>query len=278
MTLEMTLGIGILSWKGGDTLRTSLESYKQTNLFSLFDEKVIFLPEQQDYETRIAYEYGLNVFGHQNNLGILGGFKALAESMTTEYILLLENDCPLIENFTEASRQITLAKHLLTTNQADVVRLRHREHAGQDWSVLRKYRNFYPAPNALWFTKLYCSIKRALRPKKAERLKGWSIYAPESYRKSLFPTCVTYNVDNDCYLIDSEFLPWTNQSIVIKRDFFLKTIIAYAENATTKRRINHFRNLEIEMNSDFWRYGHFKIAIPKGLFTHQRVGERGYEI
>lgn len=274
----MTLGIGILSWRGGDTLKISLESYKNANLFSLCDEKIVFLPEQQDYETRIAQEYGLTVFGHKDNLGILGGFKALAQSMTADYILLLENDCPLIENFTEAHRQITRAKHLLASNQADVVRLRHRDHAGQDWSVVRKYRTLYPAPQSSCLRKIYCSIKRALRPQKAERLKGWSIYAPESFQKSLFPDIVQYNPDDDDYLIDSQFLPWTNQSILLKRDFFLNTIIAYAENAPTKRRINGFRNLEIEMNSDFWHQGHFKIAIPKGLFTHKRIGQRGYAI
>ena len=102
----MTLGMGILSWKGGDTLKQSLNSYANANLFSLFDETVIFLPEQGDYETQIAKDFNLKIFGSDKNLGILGGFKALAQSMTADYILLLENDCPLIEDFTEAQKQI----------------------------------------------------------------------------------------------------------------------------------------------------------------------------
>ena len=270
--------MGILSWKGGDTLKQSLNSYANANLFSLFDETVIFLPEQGDYETQIAKDFNLKIFGSDKNLGILGGFKALAQSMTADYILLLENDCPLIEDFTEAQKQITLAQSLLDTNQAHIVRLRHREYAGQDWSVVRKYREYYPRMNASVFEKTVCFIKRLMRPQKAERLKGWSIYAPESKGGALFPDCIYYNKENAYYITDSAYLPWTNQSILIKRDFFLSMIIAYAESAGTKRRINGFRNLEIEMNSDFWQKGHFKIAIPKGLFTHRRTGERGYKI
>lgn len=274
----MSLGLGILSWKGGDTLKISLESYRKENLFSLFDKTIIFLPEQQNYETQIAQEFNLEIYGHSENLGILGGFKALAMSITSDYILLLENDCPLIENFSEAQKQILFAKNLLETHQANVIRLRHREYAGQDWGVVRKYREYYPASNAPCLEKILCYLKRRLRPNKANRLKGWSIYAPESKNTSLFPDIAHYDFDNDIYYVDSAYLPWTNQSILIKRDFFLNTIIKYAENAPTKRRINAFRNLEIEMNSHFWQQGKFKIAIPKGLFTHQRIGHRGYII
>lgn len=274
----MSLGIGILSWKGGDTLKTSLESYQNQNLFSLFDEKIVFLPEQQEYETQIVKDFGLNIAGHHENLGILGGFKALAESMTSDYVLLLENDCPLIEDFDTAKTQISLAQKLLSQKQAHIIRLRHREHPGQDWSVLRKYRALYPEKSASLITKFICFIKRFIRTQKAKRFMGWSIYSPESQNKSLYPEIITYHGDQGYYLLDSFYMPWTNQSIMIKRQFFLDIIIRYAETANTTRRINGFRNLEIEMNSDFWRNGEFKIAVPKGLFAHQRIGERGYKI
>ena len=86
----MTLGLGILSWKGGDNLKTSLASYASENLLSLFDETVVFLPEQGDYETEIAHNFHLKTVGSPTNLGILGGFKALAQSMTADYVLLLK--------------------------------------------------------------------------------------------------------------------------------------------------------------------------------------------
>lgn len=275
---KLPIGIGILSWKGGDTLKSSLESYQKEDLLSLFDEKKVFLPEQGSYETEIAQEYGLSISGDPKNFGILGGFKALAESMTSDYVLLLENDCPLVEDYAEAQKQLMLAQKLLENNRAHVIRLRHREYPGQDWSVLRKYRTLYPENTASTQNKIRCFFNRILRPCKAERFKGWSIYSPESKGKSLYPDIIHYNSDKDYYLLDSFYIPWTNQSIMINRKFFLDVIIRYAEAANTTRRINGFRNLEIEMNSCFWHKGKFKIAVPRGLFTHQRIGDRGYKI
>ena len=73
-------------------------------------------------------------------------------------------------------------------------------------------------------------------------------------------------------------MTWTNQSIMINRDFFLNNIIDVAEEMETKRRINGFKNLEIEMNSDYWRQSVLGFAIPKGIFTHQRLGDQGYSL
>lgn len=271
------IGLGILSWKGAESLLSSLVSYKQENLFSLFDEKVIFLPEQREIETDIAREAGLTIFGHPQNLGILGGFKALAESMTAEYVLLLENDCPLIENYREAKRQIEHSVHLLETGKADIIRLRSRRFAGQDWETVRKYRAYYPEETASFPTKIISVFKRLCRPFKTSRLKAWSLYVSHK-EVTKFPNHIVYDAENDIYTVSSRYMPWTNQSIFLRRDFFLNDIIKYAENAPTTRRINGFRNLEIEMNSAYWRNKNYTIAIPAGLFTHKRIGERGYSL
>ena len=53
------------------------------------------------------------IYGSEKNLGILGGFKALAESLTTDMILLVENDCPLITNLQDAKAQIEHGYDLL---------------------------------------------------------------------------------------------------------------------------------------------------------------------
>lgn len=273
----MSLGVGILSWKGKEALSVSLASYRRENLFSLFSEKTIFLPEQRPAETRLAGDYGLTVYGASHNLGILGGFKALAECLTSDIILLLENDCPLVENFTETKRQISYGEALLKNGEADIVRFRSRRAPGQDWSVYRKYHAYYPPADASFYAKSRATLLRALRPGKADKIRGLSIYANEA-EAAKNSDIIRYDKENDTYFLTSAYLHWTNQSIMLKRDFFLKTIIAYAETAPTIRRINGFKNLEIEMNSDFWRKNAFNIAVPKGLFTHARIGDRGYKI
>jgi hypothetical protein len=104
-----TLGVGILSWRGEDSLRASLESYRREDLFALFDEALLFLPEMTAEGVALANAFELPYEGARTNLGILGGFKALASAMTSDVVLLLENDCPLIEPRVEAARQLGAA-------------------------------------------------------------------------------------------------------------------------------------------------------------------------
>jgi hypothetical protein len=273
----LPIGLGILSWKGHDSLSVSLETYRAKGLLDYVQEKAIFLPEQRPQETTLATSYGLDIYGHPQNLGILGGFKALAQSLTSDIIVMVENDCPLIVDTPLMQQQLITAYQMIQSGKADIVRLRSRQYPGQDWGVNRKYRTLYPPENASWTQKMMMTCWRALRPEKAMRLAGWSVYE-NAQEAQKFPHITNYHADQDAYLLDSAFMTWTNQSIMVRKDFFLNKIIAYAENAPTTRRINGFRNLEIEMNSDYWRTGGFKIWIPQGIFTHKRIGERGYII
>ena len=73
-------------------------------------------------------------------------------------------------------------------------------------------------------------------------------------------------------------MPWTNQSILVNRDFFLNKIIPLARSVKTNRHANNLPNLEIELNkTPKWRESGWKIACGPGLFTHERVGDRGYD-
>ena len=74
------IGFGVLSWRGYDSLANSLESYERQRLLDLFDEKVLFLPEAGLRGIELARRYGLQEKTTPNNLGILGGFKALASA------------------------------------------------------------------------------------------------------------------------------------------------------------------------------------------------------
>ena len=108
-----SLGLGILSWQDRLSLENALKSYRDQNLLSLFDQTHVFFSEQSPEDHALAAEFGLSSSGADENLGILGGFEALAQSMETDYIILVENDCPLIENFEEAKAQIEASQRLL---------------------------------------------------------------------------------------------------------------------------------------------------------------------
>ena len=95
---KLSFAIGILSWKGYDSLENSLYSYKKNGLSNMTKNKFICLPEYKEEGIRIAEKYNYKPILIKKNLGILGGFKKLAEEMPKGPILLLENDLELVEN------------------------------------------------------------------------------------------------------------------------------------------------------------------------------------
>lgn len=269
-----TLSLGILSWKGYASLRRMLESLSVEGFSELFDERLIFFPEIDDEAGKIASDFGFVCRGSEKNLGIFGGFRALAESLTGDHVLLLENDLHLIEPVAEVKRQLSAGRHYLETGNAKVVLMRHRRQAGQDFDGIRKFRQFFPDENAGLPARIQAALLRTLRSDKAERLIGNAPYALEK-PETRFPQ-LQKDAETGFLLTGPRHRAWTNQSILIERRFFIETILDRVENARTTRRVNGFKNIEIEMNDTWWRSKDWKIAIAPGLFTHQREGHRGY--
>ena len=54
---------------------------------------------------------------------------------------------------------------------------------------------------------------------------------------------------------------WANLAILVDRDKYLNTIIERAEKTKVKKHINGFKNIEIELNSFWWRKQNFKILL-----------------
>jgi len=265
-----TIGLGVLSWRGSASLRHSLQSYQDADFFSLFDQSMVFLPDPDTQVLHTASEFEITVEQSAKNFGILSGMEQLASRLSTDYILLTENDCPLIEPRGEVKRQLQKALELLQSGQADLARMRHVKHPGELFNTLDKYRRYFPQKDSL-----PAILRRWLRPTKARRLCGTAIYAEADPDKK-FPNYIQ-SAGAGFFLVDAKVMPWTNQSVFIDRKFFLKTIISYAKTVPFTRGANGFPALEIELNrSQFWTSSGWKIACGPGLLTHKRLEDRGY--
>ena len=263
-----TVGIGILSWRGAKSLRSALESYQEADLFSLFDEVLVFLPDPDKDVIAVAQDYPVRIVTHSENLGIAGGMEAVATNLKTDFVILLENDAPLIETREEAARQITKGCQLIEQGDAVSVLYRHRSQPGQTFQSDVKYLRYFDRGLMPW-------LRRTLRPLKARRLTGKSMFVEANPAKR-HPKYIKEAGDG-FYLISTRVTPWINLGMMIKREVFLGTIMPYVNSAPTKRRINGFRNLEIELNdSPFWTQSGWYMASSPGLFTHERVEYRGY--
>ncbi len=270
-TVGPTIGMGILSWHGHQSLENALQTYADEDLFSLFDECVIFLPEPDADVRRVAQKFPLRIEEGRENAGIFAGMCSVAQHLNTDYILFLENDCPLIESHDEAERQLNTSLELLAQNDVIVARMRSVRNPGEAFDTLDKYKRYFDPG-------LLPALRRTLRPSKANRLSGTGIYQQSkgtdpAQKHAKF----IKQAENGFYRVSTRAMPWTNQSILIRRSDFLDIIVPYAQSRKTTRKVNGFKNLEVELNqSRFWTQSGWDIACGPGLFTHARVGDRGY--
>ena len=269
------IGFGVLSWRGYDSLANSLESYERQRLLDLFDEKVLFLPEAGPRGIELARRYGLHEKTTPNNLGILGGFKALASAMNSPIVLLAENDHPLVEDHQESERQIDIAGRYVERGAAHIWRFRHR-YILSHITESRPYKSerYWPRADASRSIHFAARLRRWIRPGKASSLAGWTIFTSDDADKR-FPRDIRLTPEGD-YLVRSRCFPWCNNAFMVRRDFFLQTIIAESEAAIQGRLVNGFPTIETEINRRFWSRGDFWTGIGRGLFAHDRLESRGY--
>lgn len=209
--------------------------------------------------------------GGKENLGIMGGMKAIAENLKTDYVLHLENDMPLIVNFEEAQKQLTAAMENLQSGNAQCYRMdEFHPQIGGERAVLEKYLRYHPAPKLGERDTIARRLRRLLRPGKARRLAGMAVYGGEAAR---FPKLIA-QTKHGHWAVRTTAMNWSNRAPLYPRKWFLEKIISYAEaHPSPHKRNNSKPDLERELNHRrWWRKQGWRIGIcNNGLFEHQRL-------
>ena len=139
---HLNFSIGILSWRGYDSLVNSLNSYKKNGLSSLTKNKFVCLPEYTKEGIEIAKHFNYEPILVKENRGILEGFKILAKRMPQGPLLLLENDLQLIENKNTTYDQLKMSIKLLSKPKVIQIRLRSRKNPGEPFVGINKYNSY----------------------------------------------------------------------------------------------------------------------------------------
>jgi hypothetical protein len=255
--LAPTLSVGVLSYHAHETLARTLDSYEKGALASCAKEACIFFNGQTEDDLRFARNYpDWRCTGTPDNLGILGGTDALARTLAGDYLLMLQNDCPLVADAAFTSRYLAEAVELLASGRAHVVRCRSRSLPGQGFADKKKFERFYGHG---WRSFLW----RVFRPIKARRAIGRAPYAiPDA--DSRFPSYITRH--GNFLIVDSEVMNFTDQPFLISRSLMI-TLLDWAKDHPRGRP----PALEVCLNTSWWRDRHFKVAVGEGLFTHARI-------
>ena len=260
----VTLSVGVLSWHAHETLARTLDSYNKGALASCADEAYLFFNEMNDSDIRFAQKYpNWRFAGSASNLGILGGTDALARRMTGDYLLMLQNDCPLVADTMSPYRYLADALTLLASGRADIVRCRSRAFPGQGFADTKKFARYYG-------DGLTPLLRRIFRPIKAKRTIGRAPYAiPDADRR--FPSFVARH--GSFLVVDSEVITFTDQPFLISRALMLE-LLDWAAAHPRGHQPPGREALEVRLNVSWWRNRHFKVAVGEGLFTHARLGDK----
>ena len=254
------LSVGVLSYRAPETLARTMESYREGGLAECADECCVFFNAMTPADEEQCARYGWRCAGSPENLGLLGGMDALARTMMGDYLLMLQNDCPLVADAPFTRRYLAEATALLASGQADIVRCRSRAHPGQGFADGKKFARYYGAG---WRP----ALRRLLRPLKARRVIGRAPYAIADAERR-FPAYIERK--GDFLIVDSSVINFTDQPFLISRPLMLR-LLDWAKAHPKKRTLNGFQVMEINLNSRWWRAQHFKIAVGEGIFTHARL-------
>lgn len=279
------ISVGILSFRAPKTIGSTLNNYKKNDFFKLFSSISIFFQGssekflEEDKKIADKYkEYSVNSKFREENLGIQEGMYWVINNLNTEYVLYLENDQPLITNIENCEIILEKSLQYLESNKLDLVRLRSRFNAGEQFCDVNKYTSLYDTnciderfnefEKISKRNKLFKKINRFFRPNKKIKMIGRSVYI-EKYPEKLFPKYIK-KLDDNFYSVDSQCIAWTNQPFLIKKDLFLK-IITWCKNNPSKP-INGFQAMEPNLNrKNWWAKQHFKVGVHNGIFTHKRL-------
>ncbi len=272
---EKSIGVGLLSWQAHKTLAKTLANYAEQDFFTLFDDAVLIFQDPSPEDFALAEKYSLR-FTTAPNRGIASGMERIALSLETHYVLLLQEDCVLIESYQEAQRQIRRAIDMLEDGEIDMMRLRSRIMPGDGGMVdVKNYCRYFvpkqPEEGLEWPPQpshpAICRIRRLLWPRKAHHLKGAAIYVEKSAEK-IFPNDIR-KTKRGVWIAPAALLDWTDQPTLIGRDFFLSEVMGHIWRSRKVRLINGFVCLEKSVDG-WWAKQDFKIGVGEGIFTHNR--------
>ena len=261
------IGLVFLTWRAPKTLRKTLKRISQVLPLNFFGDAVIYAQEITQHDRDLASEFGTRILGNNQNVGILTGMKEAVASSKMDVVLYLECDCLLVEPRNAALSTIMSGYNAVKTGKLKVVRMRHLHKTGSDYNI-KKHLNYWGDKKG--HKPLRSVIKRLLRPRKASRLIGEACII-HNRAEEVFPKYI-HRMEENLYGIRSKNINWTNQSIMLSKNWFLNTIIPYAENHPSSRLVNGFLDLEKEMNCTWWRKQNFGVGwADPGLFTHSRI-------
>lgn len=253
----------------------TLHTWEQNDLPAHISELLFFLngvPSADDFLQKLPilstpkWQSLVRVHASPENLKLGMAIRTMVNMAREDIVLLLEKDWALIEPPAVVNASLSAAKRLIDDDVAQVVRFRHRDrpgaplharimHEGREKQMLSQQSN------------LYCYLHH------------W-VQDPVKEYPEYFKRCSDREEDSTTWCSIAKYCQWTNNPSMFRKDWFETQLgVKYGEmyNRTIKSDptssmldFEYFTNWKM----DVWNGRDFVVALPKGLFEHQEVGEQ----
>jgi hypothetical protein len=266
----------MLSWKAPATVAHTLASYRSAGILDVFGSNRIHFNEISPVDTNIATEFGFTPSGTPDNRGIFGGVDALAQSTTTPYFLLVENDCPLDTDRAGLIAMVTSALIDMREMDVPVFMMRSRYRPGDPfWRRARyesRFRIVWPLgssesdrrPNTNILQRTYEDVRRS-------SLRGASIYAEQD--PTLRHSSVIERSPRGNWITTSHVLQWSNCCFLVTSDFLRGVVLDRVRRFPSTTTLNGHQDIEAALKRErWWRRQSIRMGQSEpGPFTHQRL-------
>ena len=243
---KLPLSIGILSWKSGQVLVNTLQTYFEREFLHQVNDVTILFQEFSEQDKQIAEHFNIPYIGLKENIGIGQGFIRLTENAQTDNVLVLEHDWKLIEDKETTEKRIKSGIELLE-NGYDCIRYRHRKHPGHphfSFQYRGRELDYYDKEIEVTSPHLLDSVH-------------WTDPAEQFSDK--------IQKEGEYFVTTSRWGNWTNNPCLYKKNFYLETVKPFAGNG-----------IALEGNiSKWWAQQTYKVAHGEGLFHHLDEGKHG---
>ena len=268
------LSAGVLSFRSPQTISRALQAHRESGLIDFAGQFFVYFNAMTDEDARLAGEAGVDYAGAPQNLGIYGGFRAIAEHAKNPYVLILENDVVPLPG--------APVRECIDSCIADMIEhkiksfcLRSRRDPGQGGPYGKYIKTFGlsdPIAPSLAPRKSgpFSKLKMFLEHGNISKFRAASVYCerePEKVQKGAVRKLPSGN-----FLTDSRYRNWSNQAVLVERQYFLDVVCRRVEEHPDPRLVNGHQDIERALNRRWWRQRRDRMGhAADGVYTHRRL-------
>ncbi len=268
------VSVGVLSFGALQTIARTLKAHRESGLIDCVGEFFVHFNAITPDDEGIAEEAGVRYTGTAENLGIYGGFRAIAERAQNPYVLILENDVVPLPG--------AAVRDCLGSCVSDMMEhgiksfsLRSRREPGEGAPYAKYVKTFgllEPIAPSLASKKAapFSQLRMFLEHGSIDKFRAASLFCerdPETVQKQAVRKLPSGN-----YLTDSRYRNWSNQAVLVERKYFLDVVCRRVDEHPDPRLVNGHQDIERALNQRWWRRRRDRMGhAAEGIFTHRRL-------